>query len=138
MKILVMGLSGSGKTTLADRLNKYLGYTRINADAVRTLCNDWDFSNEGRIRQAKRLKELAEQQENSITDFIAPTKEIRDIFDADIIIWMDTVSSSLYQDTDKVFEIPTTHDYRVTTKDVEKGSLLIGDRINSGQHNEKH
>ena len=118
-------MSGSGKTTLANKLNEKLGYTRINADAVRTLCNDWDFSNEGRVRQAKRLKELAEQQENSITDFIAPTEKIRDIFDADIIIWMDTVSKSIYEDTDKVFEIPTTHDYRVTTKDVEKWALLI-------------
>lgn len=120
-----MGLSGSGKTTLADKLNEKLGYTRVNADAVRTLCNDWDFSNEGRVRQAKRLKELAEQQENSITDFIAPTAEIRTLFSPDVLIWMDTVSSSLYQDTDKVFEIPTTHDYRVTTKDVEKWVLLI-------------
>ena len=120
-----MGLSGSGKTTLADRLNEMLGYTRINADEVRTLCNDWDFSNEGRIKQAKRLKELAKQQKNSITDFIAPTAEIRNIFNTDITIWMDTVSSSKYEDTDKVFEIPTTYDYRVTTKDVEKWALLI-------------
>ena len=120
-----MGLSGSGKTTLADRLNEMLGYTRINADEVRTLCNDWDFSNEGRIKQAKRLKELAKQQKNSITDFIAPTAEIRNIFNTDITIWMYTVSSSKYEDTDKVFEIPTTYDYRVTTKDVEKWALLI-------------
>ena len=129
MKILICGLSGSGKTTLADKLNEKLGYTRINADAIRTLCNDWDFSNEGRVRQAKRLKELAEQQENSITDFIAPTEKIRDIFGADIIIWMDTVSKSIYEDTDKVFEAPTTSDYRVTTKDVEEWSVLLYNKL---------
>ena len=125
MKILVMGLSGSGKTTLADRLNEMLGYTRINADAVRTLCNDWDFSNEGRIRQAKRLKELAEQQENSITDFIAPTAEIRDIFDADIIIWMDTISKSTYEDTDTIFERPLMVDFHIKEKNVSKHTNLI-------------
>ena len=118
-------MSGSGKTTLANKLNEKLGYTRINADAVRTLCNDWDFSNEGRVRQAKRLKELAEQQENSITDFIAPTEEIRDIFDADIIIWMDTVYKSTHEDTDAIFEKPLRVDFRIKEKNVSKQANLI-------------
>lgn len=130
MKILICGLSGSGKTTLADKLNEKLGYTRINADAIRTLCNDWDFSNEGRIRQAKRLKELAEQQENSITDFIAPTEEIRTLFSPDILIWMDTISKSIYEDTDTIFERPLIVDFHIKEKNVSKQTNLILKKLN--------
>jgi len=138
MKILVMGLSGSGKTTLADELQRVSRFPRINADKVRAEYNDWDFSNEGRLRQARRLKKLSEEYARSITDFIAPTEEIRKIFKADITIWMDTVSKSKYEDTDKVFEIPTTYDYRVTTKNVKKWALLIyKNAINSDKYVKK-
>jgi len=129
MKILVMGLSGSGKTTLADRLNKYLGYTRINADEIRALCNDWDFTTEGRLRQAKRLKELSDIPKDSITDFIAPTAEMRTIFNADITIWMDTVSSSKYENTDVLFETPIDVNYHITDKDAAKWTKLIYEDI---------
>jgi adenylylsulfate kinase len=129
MKILVFGLSGSGKTTLANKLNEYLNYTRINADEVRAEYNDWDFSNEGRLRQAKRLKELSDNHKNSITDFIAATENIRAIFNADITIWMDTVSSSKYKDTDNLFENPTSINYHVTTKKADKWAKLIYEDI---------
>ncbi len=133
-----MGLSGSGKTTLADELQRLSRFPRINADKVRAEYNDWDFSNEGRLRQARRLKKLSEEDARSITDFIAPTEEIRKIFKADITIWMDTVSKSKYEDTDKVFEIPTTYDYRVTTKNVKKWALLIyKNAINSDKYVKK-
>lgn len=129
MKILIMGLPGSGKTTLADKLNQYLGYTRINADEVRTLCNDWDFTTEGRLRQSKRLKQLSDNNKNSITDFVAPTAEIRNIFNADITIWMDTVSSSKYEDTDVLFETPIDVNYHITDKDTAKWAKLIYEDI---------
>ena len=50
-----MGLPGSGKTTLANELAPMLNAKRLNADEVRKEANDWDFSEEGRKRQAKRL-----------------------------------------------------------------------------------
>ena len=55
MKILVCGLPGSGKTTLAKPLANLLGAVHINADEVRTKYDDWDFTLEGRIRQAQRM-----------------------------------------------------------------------------------
>ena len=125
MKILIFGLSGSGKTTLANELNKQIQFTRINADDIRKKWNDWDFSMAGRLRQAKRLKELADNTNNSITDFIAPTQNIRDIFDADITIWMDTVDNSKYKDTDTLFEKPLNICYHVTDKDATKWAELI-------------
>ena len=57
--ILVMGLPGAGKTTLANELAKLIKAKRLNADEIRKAANDWDFSEEGRTRQAKRMSEAA-------------------------------------------------------------------------------
>ena len=123
-KILICGLPGTGKTTFAEALKNQIqlkGKTVVwyNADYIRHINNDWDFSPDGRIRQAKRMKHLADtaMTDYSVCDFVAPTKEIRDIFDADYIIWMDTESWSNYQDTDKVFEKPEDWDFKVQTKE---------------------
>ena len=104
-----MGLSGSGKTTLATELSNRLKADHINADVIRKKYNDWDFSKEGRIRQATRLKGLATESANDyvVIDFICPLTEGRDIIDADYVIWVDTVTSSKYKDTDNVFEKPS-------------------------------
>ena len=53
-KILVMGLPGSGKSYLADKLAPKLNAVWLNADRVREEANDWDFSPDGRVRQAGR------------------------------------------------------------------------------------
>lgn len=120
MRILIMGLPGSGKTTFADALGNHIlnnGKTvlRLNADEIRSKFNDWDFSYEGRIRQAFRMKELTlnSNVDFIICDFVAPTDIIRDIFDADLMIWIDTISISRYDDTNKVFEIPHKYDMHI-------------------------
>ena len=96
MKILICGLPGSGKTWLAERLVSNIDDCAwFNADIVRKKENDWDFSPEGRSRQANRMKNLADSESSkgriSICDFVAPTKEIRDSFNPDYLIWLDTV-----------------------------------------------
>ena len=96
MKILVCGLPGSGKTWLAERLVKHIkNCAWYNADSVRKFSNDWDFSMEGRIRQANRMKTFADfERENGrwvICDFVAPTKKARKAFAPDYVIWMDTI-----------------------------------------------
>jgi len=107
-KILVMGLSGSGKTTLADKLGDNLNAERLNADEVRDRFSDWDFSRAGRIRQAERLSKLASESDSDyvVIDFICPLEQGREIINADYTIWMDTVESSKYKDTDNIFENP--------------------------------
>ena len=65
MKILIFGLPGSGKTTLAEPLAKLLGGVHINADEVRKKyeghdMSKWDFSPEGRMRQADRMRHIAD------------------------------------------------------------------------------
>ena len=79
------------------------------------------------MRQAHRMKELADTYKDEIVicDFVAPLKEMRDIFDADYIIWMNTVTESQYEDTNKLFEMPEKFNIVVTEKNVEKWSAII-------------
>ena len=115
-----MGLPGSGKTTLANKLASMLNAKRLNADEVRRAANDWDFSEEGRVRQAKRMAEAALKLKAEghyvIADFIAPTPKTRSLFPADYIIWMDTIKKGRFDDTNKMFVKPDKYDFRVKKK----------------------
>ena len=112
-----MGLPGSGKTYLAERLQPLLNAAWYNADKVREMANDWDFSPKGRVRQSLRMRNLAdfEKKHNRtvLCDFVCPTKETQNIFHPDIIIWMNTIKKGRYEDTNKMFENPTNVDYEV-------------------------
>ena len=102
-----MGLPGSGKTTLANELGPMLSAKRLNADEVRKKANDWDFSEEGRKRQAIRMANFAIKLKNDgnyvVADFICPTPEARSLFPADFIIWVDTIKEGRFDDTNKMF-----------------------------------
>ena len=117
MKILIMGLPGSGKTHLAKRLHVHLNCAWYNADKVREMANDWDFTPSGRRRQSERMNTIATfeatRARTVICDFVCPTGETRKEFDADITIWMDTIESGRYEDTNKIFEEPDDCDFRV-------------------------
>ena len=104
MRILIFGLPGSGKTTFAKKLSARHAY--FNADEVRRMFNDWDFSMEGRTRQAQRMACLSSLAEGSaIIDFVCPFDEDRHEYD--VKIWMNTIKEGRFKDTNKMFEKPS-------------------------------
>jgi len=112
-----MGLPGSGKTYLTERLVPLLKAAWYNADKLREMSNDWDFSNEGRIRQSMRMRTFADFEKSHgrfvVCDFVCPTKETRKNFDPDLLIWMDTIEEGRFEDTNKIFEPPSKIDFHI-------------------------
>ena len=118
MKILIFGLPGSGKTTLAKPFAKLIGGVHLNADEVREKYNDWDFTQEGRMRQAQRMRHLADGVVSAgkiaVADFIAPTENARLEFAPDYTVWMDTIKEGKYEDTNRIFQPPVKVNYHVS------------------------
>ena len=152
-----MGLPGAGKTFLATALKKFLETNSsirhmpisravnmemapityscsvdwFNADEIRKRYNDWDFSNEGRIRQSIRMADFALSctSDYVICDFVAPLVEQRNNFKADWTVWVDTIEAGRYEDTNKAFVEPEVYDFRVTEQDAEKWAEFVGNHI---------
>jgi len=151
-RILIMGLPGSGKTMLAGALKTYLeengsiSYGRalqehignlgcevtwFNADDIRRKYNDWDFSQDGRIRQSIRMFQFSMEAGGDyvICDFVAPLVEQRNNFKSDWTIWVDTIREGRYADTNAAFVEPEQYDFRITEQDCEKWADFIGQHI---------
>lgn len=142
-RILVMGLPGSGKTTFAAALKEFIenfnsgiegaqySVSWFNADEVRKRFNDWDFSHDGRIRQSIRMAEFALKSlsDYTIVDFVAPLEEMRKNFGADYTVWMDTIPSGRFEDTNLVFAQPKNYDFRLTEFDAVRLAADVGKKI---------
>lgn len=122
-----MGLPNSGKTTLADKLASKLDAVWFNADMIRKLCKFHTFSTESREIQAKRMKIYAEFEITLgnivICDFICPTFKTREIFNADFIIWMNTISKGDYEDTNQIFQKPENYNLKINNFDYDLNEI---------------
>jgi len=132
-KILVMGLPGSGKTFLSKELKKIIPIIHLNADEIRKHFDDWDFSKEGRLRQADRMKRFSDyiysEEISPLADFVCPLDETREILNPDIIIWMDTEKKGRFENTNKIFQKPKKFHFRITSKNAKYWSNYIKERI---------
>lgn len=135
MIIQIIGLPGSGKTELAKALKERINAIHLNADEIRATVNsDLGFSAEDRIEQARRMGEMARLLDRQgiapvIVDFVCPTDLTRAAFGKpDILIFMDTINESVYEDTNKMFEKPdnfdaTFEDHRLDAE--QKATVII-------------
>ena len=128
-----MGLPGSGKTTLASELVPLINAKWLNNDKVRKEINDWDFSEAGRSRQAKRMSDLADKYKKEgsyvVCDFICPTPKQRALFNADITIWVDTIKKGRFDDTNALFQKPEKFDFHVTSQDAKIWAKKIAEKL---------
>ena len=135
MKILVCGLPGAGKTWLAERLVKHIDNCAwYNADVLRKSANDWDFSIEGRIRQAHRMKAFADFERSNgrwvICDFVATTQKVRDAFSPDFVIWLDTIEqgrvvSSKINELNKIKNLPFDANSLINSKEFKDTNKMF-------------
>ena len=124
-KILIMGLPKSGKTSLAKLLAPMFNAVLLNEDEVRKEANDFDLSEIGRSIHTNRMKRLADEaiqnNRNVVADFECTDDERKD-FNADYIIYMDTIK-------ERKLELPSNFDFKVTHKDAQMFSFLIKQEI---------
>lgn len=119
MIIQIIGLPGSGKTELAKALKQRINAIHLNADEVRATVNsDLGFTPEDRVEQARRMGEMARLIANQgvahvIVDFVCPTDLTRAAFGTpDVLIFMDTIEESRFEDTNKMFQKPEHFDFK--------------------------
>ena len=128
MKILICGLPGSGKTWLAERLADNIDNCAwFNADVIRTASNDWDFTPEGRVRQANRMKTFADFEvshgRSVICDFVAPTENSRLSFKPDYLIWLNTIKEGRVVENKKE-ELETAKDLPFEVENLENSDAF--------------
>lgn len=129
--ILIMGLPGSGKTTLAEKLSKKLNAEWLNADRIRGKYNDWDFSNDGIIRQVKRMRNFAQESKNKfvVADFVCPLPDQFKIFKPHFTVWMDTIKKGRFSSMNKLFKKPKKFNLRFTEKKLEINLIQVLDKL---------
>jgi adenylylsulfate kinase len=128
-KILICGLPGSGKTTLALKLAPLIGAVHFDGDAVRKITGNADFDVHSRKYQCSVMRNLCDNVKASghhaIASFVCPTDELRREFDADFTIFMDTIYSGRYEDTNLIWQPPREPDFVIHMHDSYRASDIV-------------
>jgi adenylylsulfate kinase len=119
--MLTIGLPGADNTTLSTALSERLRAVHFNNDAIRAEINKGlGFSETDRVEQARRMGWLCYQVVRSgtpaIADFVCPTEATRAAFGEASVVWVNRIAESRFADTNRLFELPTRFDVRVTSE----------------------
>ena len=86
-----------------------------------------------RVSDNKDMAEKAEKHKQEghhvVADFVCPTPAARELFNADYVVWVDTIKEGRFADTNAMFVKPEKYDYHVTTKDAEGWAPKIAKEI---------
>ena len=71
----------------------------------------------------------------AVCDFVCPKQSIREEFAADFTVFMDTIETSEYEDTNQMFEAPTDMNYHVSKwfDDTHENLVKVIERFNNVQ-----
>ena len=134
MRVLIMGRCGASNTRLAaellEELHKNGPAEHLSSEEIRKEFNDSDYSEDGEVRTAQRMRMIADRYVDNgwpvICDLICPTPYTRLIIDADITVWLDTVMTE--QD---LFIEPTEDEYTLKVIDDNTScAAVIADLVN--------
>ena len=79
------------------------------------------------------MADLAEKYKKEghyvVADFICPTPQARELFNADYVVWVDTIDKGRFDDTNAMFVKPKKFDFRVTTQNAEVWASQIVEKI---------
>ena len=86
-----------------------------------------------RVSDNKDMAEKAEKHKQEghhvVADFVCPTPAARELFNADYVVWVDTIKEGRFADTYAMFVKPEKYDYHVTTQDAENWAPKIAREI---------
>jgi hypothetical protein len=112
-RILVMGLPESCKTSLSKKLaEKFEDVTILNSMEHRISSKDLDFTEDGQMRHCYRMLKLIRESKARITivDMACPLPKMRQILNADIVVWASDKKESKYEELNKIYVPPVTYD----------------------------
>ena len=78
------------------------------------------------------MADLAEKEKQKgnyvVCDFICPTPKARELFNADFIIWVDTIKKGRFDDSNAMFVKPEKFDFHVTSQDAKVWAKKIEEK----------
>lgn len=112
-RILVMGLPESCKSSISKKLKEKIENSKIlNSMEQRIKANDVDFTEDGQMRHCYRMLNLARNSRANVTiiDMVCPTPKMRQILNADIVVWVNDKTESKYSELNKIYMPPYYYD----------------------------
>jgi hypothetical protein len=114
-RILITGLPGSLRPKLAQKLHEVIDNSIVLRSAdIRKEEKDIDFTNDGRMRHTYRMLDLARERKEDfvIIDMVCPLPEMRQLLNADLVIWVNDIDSCEYEEVNQSFIPPKFYDMK--------------------------